>query len=244
MTTLAGKLADWFRHASSSPTLVPVAEPSHGPEGGIANDLRFDIGATSALQRAAYSNTRLGALRGAGLVSLSMLFSTGATRSKVAVLGRWNPGRLEAPDACYAAEILYDSTGMHCTLRGGPDESGEILFQKRLKASFGFVGNRWLEVGLVFSLDSVGNLKLQTVARPNTERGVSTVYTTYPLTSTTWYSVGTALVLRHLARESGNAGWQVLSRTESGSPFVRIGGFRAVVEADPPMTILPDVITE
>lgn len=312
---ITGKRPDWLRHASSTPTLVPTFEPTGGPQGGVANDLRFDLGATSSVQRAAYVDVKLGNVRGQSRFSVSTKFQANAVRTKVAALARWNPARLESADACYAAELSYDvdrrvsdgacSTGSNtkvdsasaifssvdvgrtivlegagaggadyvgkvvsidsaarvtvspvvsttvagkslkvaaifCSLRRGPDEAGEVFFRKRLSPVLGFVSGGWMEVGMAFEVDSVGSLKIRTLVRPNTERSVSTAYATYGIDSDDWYALEGVVVARHLARQTGQVGFQIVARHDTADPAaVRIGGFRAIADLSTP-TILPD----
>lgn len=288
--------------------------------GGSENAIRFDLETTSALQKVAYSNLRLGGLRGAGRFSLSTKLSSDADRTKSGVCVRWNPARLTDLISCYMAEVEFadvravadgvantgadtkvtsatagfgaadlgrsvvlvgagaagidyvgaitavDSAtqvtvspvisttvsgdGIHanltlsncnCTLRYGPDESGEVVFVKRLNAVYGFLKGQWIEVGLDLTLDTVGNLKLLVLARPNPQRGRTTPWTTYPIDSASWYRVDSAVVKRHEIRKSGEAGWQILTRAGKGD--VRVGEFRARVVSSTAIDVLPDVVT-
>lgn len=315
LTLVTGKLKDWFRNPASSSGLALHFEPFGGPMGGSENAIRFDLATTSALQKVAYSNLRLGGLRGAGLFSVAAMLSGDADRTKVAVCVRWNPARLTDVSSCYMAELGYaiartlhdgaadtgantkitsataqftaadrgrsivlvgagvsgadyvgaitavDSTtqvtvsptilttvtgqdltlaDVTCALRYGPDESGDVIFIKRTNAFYGFVKGQWIEVGLNLTSDTVGNLKLEVLARPNTQRGVNVNWTTFQIDSPQWYHVGSALVKRHEIKKSGEAGWQILTRAGQGD--VRIGEFRARVSAATAIDVLPDVV--
>jgi hypothetical protein len=300
MPLVTAKLKDWLKHPESSVGMVPHLEFSGGPSGGLENAIRFDLGATSSLQRVAYSNLKLGRLRGAGRFSTSVRVDESADRTKAATIVRWSPTRLSASDAGYAAELSYGvtkrtadgacSTGANTkitsalanfeetdvgraislagagagggryvgyifavdsatqvdvvptistsvaggdlsvssfsyALRHGPDEAGEVLFTHRLNAAYGFVPLQWIEVGVDLTLDNVGNLKLLGLVRPNPQRGVSVTYPTFAIDEEPWYVVDRASILRHEALDSGEAGWQVLTRAGIGS--MRVGCFRA-----------------
>jgi hypothetical protein len=325
MTLVTAKLADWFRNPESSPGMKPVLEFSGGPMGGGENAISFALTATSTLQKVAYSNLKLGSLRGAGRVSLSTRFdalvaspTVAADRTKVGVLAHWNPARLAAVDAGYMVELSYlvkrivapgigtfcpafgtvvsapsnsffvadvghsivlagagvagaDYIGtvtsymsssqvvvapavptlaiakftslsdMFCSLRNGPDEGGAVIFSHRLNPAFGFVREQWIEIGLDMTLDTVGDLKLLVLARPNPKRGATTVFATYGIDTDTWYRVDSASASRYDARGSGESGWQILTRASLGT--VRIGSYRAKAAAASPLTLLPDAIT-
>ena len=236
-TSVRAKRVDWLRHPSSTPTLVPQAQPGGGPLGGIGNALKFDLSATASLQRAAYANSRLGQLRGRGLFAVAAYFSASALRSKVAVLTRWNAARLEAPNLCYVAELVYDNNGISCLLREGPDEAGRVLAEKRLDPNYGFAAERWMEVAVVLDVDTVGSLVISLLARSN---GVVIGHATLSIADPSWYVVERLSISRHLARSAGQAGWQVLSR--AGAGFVQVGSFRAMANTAPSYTVLPDNI--
>ena len=235
---LYAKLPDWTRHASSSPTLLPQLLPSGGPVGGIGNSLRFSLAATSARQRAAYVNTKLGRLRGRGRFAVSLRFAPEAERTSVAVLARWDAGDLDAVDRCYAAELAYLPTGIVCRLRQGPAEEGEIFLEKLLSPDFGFGLEEWMEVALAFEVDSVGSLKLRALARPN---GTIPGLPDFGIFDDVWYTIGEVGIPRHRARSVGKVGWQVISRAGDGD--VQIGHFRARTDALSSPTLLPDTIT-
>ena len=243
MTTLDAKMADWLRHPSSSPGLTPKLFTGAGPLGGITNALKFGLSASAARQRAAYVNQKLGVLRGWGLFATSVYFSTGgdgdAFRTRAGVLARWSSALLDAIDLCYVAELLNDDSGdVHLVLREGPNEDGNVLLQEQLASGYGFAPGRWMEVGLAFETDTVGNVTLVTLARSN---GVVGGHTTFDINGTSWYTVGSVPISRYAARASGAVGFQIVAA--AGEGYAQIGHFRALTTATPSYTLLTDDIT-
>lgn len=234
---MSGIISDWLRHPSSSTTLDYEAQFTGGPTGGIGNALRFDLTATSARQRVAYINSRLGSLRGTMQVAMSVYLTNDAVRTRVGVMTRWSSADLDATDRCYTAEIMRDEGALRYVLRHGPEETGEVLLQATLDSDLGFDVDTWLEIGMALQPDTVGNLKIASLLRPNGEVGDNT----FDIDGHDWYTVGTALIDRYSKRDVGSIGLQIVTR--SGAGYVQIGHVRAIASSNPSFMLLPDDVT-
>jgi hypothetical protein len=232
------KRPDWLRHPDSSSFVNEELQVTGGVKGASGNALRFDLGATESSQRVAYVNTRLGRLRGRGRFATTAYFHADALNTRVATMVRWGSDDLSFDDHGYAAELLYDSDGIRCILREGPAETGSVMVEEFLDPAYGFTSDQWIEVGVLLDFDTVGNLKMQLLARTN---GMRVALPYFDVVSDKWYFIGSAYVSRHIALKSGRVGWQVVS--QAGAGFAQIGSFTVRADATSGPFLMPDDVT-